>query len=147
MKKEKAISADMILLPLTFLFFGGIGALIFNINRILSVILLVLAAATIYSLLTSATHYLFDEKGVIICYFFGIKEDIPWSSVKAIKLSGSSHLVSRYGDPTYTVTYESDKKSPYFAKGEIIKTKRVALLMKTYYNCNIKDESRGKKNR
>ncbi len=144
MKKEKAFSADMILLPLTFLFFGGIGALVFNINRILSVILLVLAAATLYSLLTSATHYLFDENGVVICYFFGIKEDIPWSSIKEIKLSGSSHFVSRYGDPTYTINYKSDKKAPFFAKGEIIKTKRVALLMKTYYNGSIKDESRGK---
>lgn len=146
MKKEKAFSADMILLPLTFLFFGGIGALTFNINKILSVILLVLAAATLYSLFTSATHYLFDEEGIVIRYFFGIEENIPWSSVKEVILSGSSHLVSRYGDPTYKVNYEKDKKTPYFANGEIIKTKRVALLMKTYYNGNIKDESRGKKN-
>ncbi len=88
-----------------------------------------LAAMQVFALLISPLYFVFSRDEVRIMCFFGIKEVIPWDSVRSISLTGA--WIDRVdGFPRYSFSYPVYCKQPFFVLGEIPKTIRTKSSLK-----------------
>ena len=81
--------------------------------------------------LISPMYYVFSEERVVIIYLWKQKEEIQWSSVRSITMSGS--WIGRWdGLPHYHVAYPSKAKRAFFLCGDISKTRKTKRLIQAY---------------
>lgn len=100
------------------------------------IIFAVLCLLPVTVFLTSPLFFVFDDESVEIVYNFGLRENIKWSEVRGVTLTGS--WLKGGGYPHYEIAYPKVQKQKFFMLGEISKTARTKKLMAFYYKKGIK---------
>lgn len=96
----------------------------------LGIALIILALIQIAFILITPKCYIFSRERLIIKYFFGLEENIPWQDIRAItpwcEKPGFFFL------DKYRIFYYSEKKQKFFMHGEVVKNKKTKALLKKY---------------
>ena len=75
--------------------------------------------------------YVFSRERLVIKYFFGLEESIPWQDVKSIWPGHVSP--TRYSRlETFEFAYYSEEKRLFFMNGIVSKNRKTKRLMKKY---------------
>lgn len=98
----------------------------------MGIALIVLAILQIGFLLIKPRCYVFSRERLVIKYFFGIEENIPWQDIRAI--------ISNLEDPgglfpilhSYRFIYYSEEKQKFFMQGDVSKNRKIKKLMQKY---------------
>ena len=118
------LSAFFVILLLSFTFFWfdekGMGiALIFH------------ALLQLVFIIITPRLYIFSRERLMIKYFFGFEENIPWQNVRAI--------TQWYEEPgrffylsIYRIDYYSKEKQKFFMQGEVTKNRKTKKLFEKY---------------
>ena len=82
-------------------------------------------------------YTVFTAQAVQIVYLNGYKENIPWKAVKKVEKWGS--WSNRFGGlPCYRLQYATNEKLPFFAIGEIPRSRRAKKLLDKYWKKGIR---------
>lgn len=98
---------------------------------------IVLAFFQIVFMITTPKSYVFSEERLVINYFFGLKENIPWQNVRYVLNRYEEVARYRYLD-IYEVGYYSKEKRPFFMRGRVSKNKKTKALMEKYCPMRVK---------
>lgn len=92
---------------------------------------IVLAFFQIVFMLTTPKSYVFSEERLVINYFFGLKENIPWQNVRYVLKNHEKVTRYRYLG-IFEVGYYFEEKRPFYMRGRVSKNKKTKELMKKY---------------
>lgn len=90
------------------------------------------AFLAIFVILIQPFLIVFTQKDICIIYTLGVKEIIPISEIRNVYSMGSTFERRGFG-PVYVVAYPRANKMPFFANGELPKTHRMKMLLKSFY--------------
>lgn len=130
--EEKVTNKRIFILVADF-FIMLMGSILFLSGGVkgLGVFFLVLTFLFISVIFMTPKSYVFSEERLVINYFFGLKENIPWQNVRYVLKTHEE--VTRY---TYLgifeVGYYSEEKHPFYMRGRVNKNKRTQELMEKY---------------
>jgi len=103
----------------------------------LGIVFGIFALLPLFVFAISPLYFIFSDESVKIVYNFGLKEEIKWSDVRSISLTGS--WIGAGGSlPHYVISYPSNEKRLFFMVGEIQKTRKTKKLIMEYYKKTIK---------
>ncbi len=131
-EEEKVIN-KRVFVDVTYFFIMLMGSLLFLLGgeNGLGIFFLILTFLFIAGIFMTPKSYVFSEERLVINYFFGFKENIPWQNVRYVLKSYEK--VSRYRNlDIYEVGYYSEEKRPFFMRGRVSKNKRTQALMEKY---------------
>lgn len=133
MKEEKILNKRIFGFVFGFLltFFFALFWFLIDMKPI-GIICVVLSFLQIVMLLFTPKCYVFSDECLIIKYFFGLKEYIPWNSVRAI--TGELEEPAKYFFlESYRIFYYSQEKRCPFMQGIVSKNKATTFLLKKYF--------------
>ncbi len=81
--------------------------------------------------LTTPVSYVFSEEKLVINYFFGLKENIPWQNVRYVLKNHEKVTRYRYLG-IFEVGYYFKEKRPFYMRGRVSKNKKTKALLEKY---------------
>lgn len=98
----------------------------------IGIALIVFALLQIFFVLITPRAYVFSYDRLVIKYFFGLEEKIPWQDIRAVYPHSE--------DPgwlfpllaSYRIIYYSEEKQKFFMHGAVVKSKKTKALLKKY---------------
>lgn len=93
---------------------------------------IILAILSVFVILIQPLIIVFSEREIRIVYTVGFKEIIPANEIRNIYSMGRIFERRGFG-PIYVVAYPRANKMPFFANGELPKTHRMKMLLKSFY--------------
>lgn len=97
----------------------------------MGIALIILAFLQLVFIIITPRLYIFSRECLIIKYFFGFEENIPWQNVRAItqwyEEPGRFFFLS-----IYRIEYYSKEKQKFFMRGEIAKNRKTKKLLEKY---------------
>ncbi len=130
--EEKVIN-KRVFVDVAYFFIMLMGSLLFLLGgeNGMGIFFLVLTFLFIAVMFMTPKSYVFSEERLVINYFFGLKENIPWQNVRyALK---THENVTRYTYlDIYEVGYYSEEKRLFYMRGRVSKNKKTKELMEKY---------------
>lgn len=133
MSKEYAFNFRLFYPLLLFVIFMGLSISCATHNEWLMFgAFVAFAFLAIFVILIQPFLIVFTQKDICIIYTLGVKEIIPISEIRNVYSMGSTFERRGFG-PVYVVAYPRANKMPFFANGELPKTHRMKMLLKSFY--------------
>ncbi len=98
----------------------------------MGIALIAFALLQIFFVLITPRVYVFSYDRLVIKYFFGFEENIPWQDIRVVYPHSE--------DPgwlfpllaSYRIVYYSEEKQKFFMHGAVVKKKKTKALLKKY---------------
>ena len=133
MSKEYAFNFRLFYPLLLFVIFMGLSISCATRNEWLMFgAFVAFAFLAIFVILIQPFLIVFTQKDICIIYTLGVKEIIPISEIRNVYSMGRTFERRGFG-PVYVVAYPRANKMPFFANGELPKTHRMKMLLKSFY--------------
>lgn len=132
MSEEKVINKRIIGFIICFIIMLIFSSFWFALDETgLAIICILLSLLQIIFILITPFCYIFSEEHLIIKYFFGLEENIPWQYIRAITINRENAFKYTLLD-TYKIYYYSKEKHRFFMQGVVCKNKTTEKFMKKY---------------